>query len=230
MIQDLERSTYSNIEMQSLEFVKHTLMPWLKRFEATIWRSLLPDNEKESHFVEFLVDGLLRGDIKSRYDAYMTAVTNGWMSRNEVREKENMNPEDGLDDFLVPMNMSKEGEEPPPEPAPAPVPAPPSEPANQERIVRDSVARVVRQEIAEIRKRSTKFKDEPEGMLSWLEKFYARLSGKLVETLYLSKEKAGRYCDERKTELVERGLAVLDSWEEENGERLTALVIGGEHA
>ena len=69
MIADLERATFSNIEHQSLEFVIHTIRPWLVRWEQEIYRSLLTPQERKTYFAEFLVDGLLRGDIKSRYGA-----------------------------------------------------------------------------------------------------------------------------------------------------------------
>lgn len=113
MIGDLERATFSNIEHQSLEFVMHSLMPWLRRWEQAISRDLLTEKERETYFAEFLVDGLLRGDIQTRYAAYTQAINSGFMSRNEVRLKENMNPADGLDEFLTPLNMT--GESPTPD-------------------------------------------------------------------------------------------------------------------
>lgn len=107
----LDRATFSNIEHQGLEFVTDTLMPWIRRMEQAIQSSVL--NGSSQFFVEFLVDGLLRGDIKSRYDAYAVAIGNGWMSRNEVRRIENLNPEEGLDGFLVPLNMGESGKKDP---------------------------------------------------------------------------------------------------------------------
>lgn len=112
MIGDLERATFSNIEHQSLEFVMHSLMPWLRRWEQAISRDLLTEKERETYFAEFLVDGLLRGDIATRYAAYNTAILTGWMNRNEARLKENMNPEEGLSVFLEPLNMTSAGEKP----------------------------------------------------------------------------------------------------------------------
>lgn len=105
----LERSTNNNIEHQALEFVTDTLMPWLRRWEQAIGRDLLGVTDRRKYFAEFLVDGLLRGDAKSRSEFYASAVQTGWMNRNEVRAKENMNPEDGLDEFLEPMNMQPAG-------------------------------------------------------------------------------------------------------------------------
>lgn len=107
MIQSVEKSTSwgSGIENMSLGFVQFTLLPWIRRLESAIWRDLIPDREKESIFPEFLVDGLLRGDIKSRYTAYQLAIQSGIMSPNEVRAKENLNPRPGGDDYLSPLNM-----------------------------------------------------------------------------------------------------------------------------
>lgn len=108
LIGDLDKATFGNIEHQGLEFVIHTIGPWLVRWEQAISRDLIRDPDK--YFVEHLVDALLRGDIQSRYTAYGVGITNGFLTRNEVRKKENMNPIDGLDDPLTPMNMAKESE------------------------------------------------------------------------------------------------------------------------
>ena len=107
MLNELDKATFSNIEHQSIEFVMHTIRPWLVRIEQTIARDLLTRQERNAGlYVSHTVEGLLRGDSASRYAAYSSAITNGWMSRNEVRRLENLNPEDGLDDFVLPLNMS----------------------------------------------------------------------------------------------------------------------------
>lgn len=105
MIGDLERATFSNIEHQSIEFVQHTIRPWLVRWEKSIKFKLLTPNERKRFFAEHLVDGLLRGDTKSRYDSYAVARQNGWMSANDIRKLENMNPIEGGDIYLVNGNM-----------------------------------------------------------------------------------------------------------------------------
>lgn len=109
MIGDLERATFSNIEQQSIEFVTFTMAPWLAIWEQAISRDLLAPAERERYFAEFLVDGLLRGDTASRYQAYQSAITTGWMTPNEAREKENLNPLDGGDALLQPLNMAPAG-------------------------------------------------------------------------------------------------------------------------
>jgi len=91
MVGDLEKSSFSNIEQQSLEFVKYTLDPWVSRWEQAIMRSLFTAEEKKKYFVKFNVDGLLRGDYESRMRGYSIGIQNGFMSPNDVRELENMN-------------------------------------------------------------------------------------------------------------------------------------------
>ena len=108
MVGDLEKSSFSNIEQQSLEFVKYTLDPWVVRWEQSIQRSLLTPEEKTRYFVKFNVEGLLRGDYQSRMAGYATARQNGWMSANDIRELENLDripAEEGGDLYLINGNM-----------------------------------------------------------------------------------------------------------------------------
>lgn len=109
LIADLERATFSNIEHQSLSFVVYSVQPWLRRIEARAngWLLLTPDQSR--FFAEFLVDGLLRGDVVTRYQAYSTARQWGWMSVNEIRQRENLNPIADGDVYLQPMNMIEAG-------------------------------------------------------------------------------------------------------------------------
>ena len=90
MVGDLEKSSFSNIEQQSLEFVKYTLEPWLVRWEQSIQRTLFSADEKKRYFVRFNVEGLLRGDYASRMNGYAVGRQNGWMSANDIRELENL--------------------------------------------------------------------------------------------------------------------------------------------
>lgn len=110
MVGDLEKSSFSNIEQQSLEYVKYTLEPWIVRWEQALNRALLSDSEKPAYFVKFNVDGLLRGDYQSRMNGYATARQNGWMSANDIRELENLDripAELGGDLYLINGNMTK---------------------------------------------------------------------------------------------------------------------------
>lgn len=112
MVADLERATFSNIEELGLEFVTYSLTPWLVLSEQAIMRDLLRPEETD-YFVEYQVDGLLRGDITARYNAYSQARQAGWLSVNEIRRIENRNPVEGGDIFLSPLNMTPVGEDAP---------------------------------------------------------------------------------------------------------------------
>lgn len=106
MIGDLDRSTNNNIEQQSLEFVMYTMAPWYKRFEQRITKSLIPKKRRGELSAKFLVNALLRGDMAARSNLYRSGILSGWLTRNEAREFEDMNPIDGLDEPLSPMNMA----------------------------------------------------------------------------------------------------------------------------
>ena len=108
MVGDLEKSSFSNIEQQSLEFVKCTLDPWVIRWEQSIQRALLSQGEKAEYFVKFNLEGLLRGDYQSRMNGYAIGRQNGWMSANDIRELENLDripAEEGGDLHLINGNM-----------------------------------------------------------------------------------------------------------------------------
>ena len=110
MVGDLEKSSFSNIEQQSLEFVKYTLNPWVVRWEQALQKALLSEKEKHGHFIRFNVDGLLRGDYKSRMEGYAIGRQNGWLSANDIRSLEDMNPinaDEGGDLYLINGNMTK---------------------------------------------------------------------------------------------------------------------------
>lgn len=110
MVGDLDKSSFSNIEQQSLEFVKYTLDPWVIRWEQSLQRSLLLPGEKGKYFIKLNVDGLLRGDYQSRMNGYAVGRQKGWFSANDIREMENMNPipdEEGGNLYLVNGAMTK---------------------------------------------------------------------------------------------------------------------------
>jgi HK97 family phage portal protein len=199
MIGDLERATYSNIEHQSLEFVMHTLRPWLVRIEQSIAAALLTPEERQTHFASHVVDGLLRGDTKSRYEAYGMGRQWGFLSINDIRELENMNPiPEGGDDYLQPLNMAPAGDfeaiqsstpamssdgaarSLPPEPPALSVkmerralPARVGSAKTLQPVFRDTIQRIVRREIAEIRRAISRYLEAGDrgGFLEWLESF-----------------------------------------------------------
>ena len=106
MIGDLERATFSNIEQQSIEFATNTIRPWCVRLEQALNWALLSDAERaQGYYFEFVLDGLLRGDVQSRYTAYATGKQNGFLSTNDIRALENLDEVDGGDMLWVPVNV-----------------------------------------------------------------------------------------------------------------------------
>ncbi|CAB4220413.1 COG4695 Phage-related protein [uncultured Caudovirales phage] len=130
LIGHLEHATFSNIEHQALDFVQHTLLPWLRRWEQAITSRLFSDGERQTHYCEFLIEGLLRGDTQSRYSAYAVGRQWGWLSADDVRRLENMEPlpNQAGEKYLIPLNMIDAA-------APLPAPAPVAEPMQQQRAI-----------------------------------------------------------------------------------------------
>ena len=110
LINSLDHATYSNIEHQSIEFVKYSVQPWVIRIEQEMEKSLLLPSEKGKYSIKMNVDGLMRGDYKSRMEGYSIGRNGGWLSTNDIREMENMNPvseEDGGNLYLINGAMCK---------------------------------------------------------------------------------------------------------------------------
>ena len=110
LLNELDHATFSNIEHQNLEFVIYTLTSWITRWEQALNKTLFSENERGKFFVKFNVDGLLCGDYQSRMQGYATARQNGWLSANDIRELENLNPipdEEGGNLYLINGNMTK---------------------------------------------------------------------------------------------------------------------------
>ena len=193
MLADLERATFSNIEHQSIDFVVHTIRPWLVRWEQAIKQKLLNINDRDTYFTEFLVDGLLRGDTATRYAAHAVARQWGWASANDIREIENQNPLPGEqgDVYLIPMNMIAAGQMN--EPKPLPMIEEKSRSVKEqrsiksaqnrgrltkayERVFADAMQRVVKREAADIRRAANKTlteRDSTDFML-YLEDYYKK--------------------------------------------------------
>ena len=108
LVGNLEHATFSNIEHMSIDFAVHTIRPWLVRIEQSMNRALFSDRDKGRFYVQFNIDGLMRGDYKSRMEGYSIGRQNGWLSANDIREMENMNPipeNEGGNAYLVNGNM-----------------------------------------------------------------------------------------------------------------------------
>lgn len=180
MIGDVQKSTSwgSGIEQQEMSYYAHTLRPWLIRIEQQMNKDLLLDDEKKSYFFEHLADAFLRTDTAGRYAAYGQAIIQGWMTRNEAREKENMNPLDGLDEPLVPLNMTT------PDAENDPIDDPADDNSDDETdaqrtispLMRDAADRILRRETNEIKDAVKRWleKDKEDKFSGWLEQFYKR--------------------------------------------------------
>lgn len=167
MLNELDRATFSNIEHQSIEFVQHTIRPWLVRLEQTISRDLLTPREREQgYFVSHSVEGLLRGDTASRYEAYGKAIQDGWMNRNEVRRLENLNPAEGLDEYLTPLNMQNAN----------------AEPAQDNSAPSNRIADLANAENRTLAKELTRSPTSEE-FAAWAVDYYRRQEAKLSESL-----------------------------------------------
>lgn len=203
MLADLERATFSNIEHSAIEFVVHTVRPWLVRWEQAIKQKLFLPDEREKYFAEFLVDGLLRGDTQSRFDAYQKGFQVGGFSVNEILELENRNPigEEG-DKRFVPMNMipldmvgefkPKSGGEPEPENNNRAIEKR-SAATNRailvsrfEPMIRDAMARVVSGEVADIKRAAKKHFKERDSVdfMGWLDEYYKKMPERVKRTMF----------------------------------------------
>lgn len=109
MINDLEKATFSNISEQTIQFIRFSVMPWVVNWEQELNRKIFTDAERKAgYFVKFNLAGIMRGTAGERATFYHAAITDGWMSRNEARQLEDMNPVDGLDEMLVSVNAAKQ--------------------------------------------------------------------------------------------------------------------------
>lgn len=165
MLKDLRRGTYANVEHQAIEFLRYSLLPWLRRIETALDVQLL-DRGRTGLYAEHLVEGLLRGDTESRYRAYAVARQWGWLSANDVRRLENMDPVPGGDVYLVPLNMvPATSTQSPPEPEPGVRAALERRAASVEgwrerhrlrtamrQVVRDAAGRLIAREVDELRR------------------------------------------------------------------------------
>lgn len=186
MIADLDRATFSNIEEQGIEFVVHTMRPWFVLWEEELGRCLLREDEREEYFFEFDVDALLRGNTEMRYAAYAQGKQWGWLSTNDIRSRENLNPVDGGDLYMVPLNM-----------IPAQDIGTPKEPTGPKEhnsmiyrkrlegafqgVFADAAGRVIRKETKAIRQALKKF--EGDSLQAFLVDFYRDMPGYIIRQM-----------------------------------------------
>jgi HK97 family phage portal protein len=163
MIGDVTGSTSwgAGIDSQEQGYVNHTLRSYAVRIEQALWLQLLLTTDRaEGLYFEHLFEGLLRGDLQTRSEAYVKAITNGWMSRNEVRARENLNPYPGGDEFLVPLNMQRSQTQ---------------SPANAfETLFEETARRVITRESNDVRGAARRLlsKNNPDAFADWVTQFY----------------------------------------------------------
>jgi HK97 family phage portal protein len=160
LIADLEKATFSNIEHLGIEFVQLTLLRWMRRWELECAYKLLSKSERKEYFCEFMVSGLLRGDTQARYLAYGIGRDKGFLSINDIREMENMNPVENGDIYLEPLNMKPIGTQP----------VEPDEEDNFRKLFSETWRRITTKEVKAIRKALK----SPDLFPDWLDEFYEK--------------------------------------------------------
>lgn len=190
-------STYASAEQFFLSFVTYVVTPWVENFAAELNQSVVIESPR--YFAEFVLAGLLKGDIQTRYSAHQLAIQSGWKTRNEVRIEESYNrgPE-ALDTFLEPLNMIEAGAERE-EPAPR-VREPDEARARLAGIARRAVERLVRKEMVAIAGgngrlgAAARYAGNPDGWREWLADFYAGHATQVADDLGITRDEAERYC------------------------------------
>lgn len=228
LIGDLEKATFANITEQDLEFVKYAMLPWIKRWEHAHQTQLI--TAPKTFFAEYNLEALLRADYKTRMDGHQIAITNGILSRNEVRELENRNPYPGGDQFITPLNMTTK-----PVTASTPsasedlgVPEPPEIPSRAESIIEAAAKRILRKEIAFIEKQGDRRASDRTSWEKSIRKFYSGHVGYVEETLSFSEAMARRYCAQQMGEVLFGDPKVSETWGKKRTEELASLALQGE--
>lgn len=216
----LERSTNNNIEHQGIEYVTDCLLTWCRRWEERLAQDLLSDDEREEYYFEFMLGALMRGDAKSRNDAYQSGINAGWLTRNEVRERENLDKLPDLDEPLQPVNMAPAGSVPQPEPKPADAPAPDEtgDQARAEALELQARRRVLNRETRAMTREWERSAGSAEAFRDGMSTFYAKHAPFVAEALAVSRERAVAYCMEQ-AERIDAAIAagrvpeLLAGWE-----------------
>lgn len=216
MLGDVERSTSwgTGIEQQELGYLSHTLRPWLKRIEQGAHKDLLLESERKGTVIEHLVEDFLRTDIGARMAAYVQAITNGIMTRNEARERENLIPIDGLDKMLMQLNMTEVGTDPKTAPAKRNV-------IDATPLILDAVKRIARRESNELRDAAKRWPEEekPERFSRWLEQFYKSDIPAFMRQVFQPLINAGIVEEDR-------ALQIIDEYCEKHGEDHMHIRLG----
>lgn len=195
-IQEMSNATFSNIGDQNIEHGTDTILPWVVRWEQRLDKQLLTPEEKGTLFAKYAMEGILRGDPKSRAEFYSKLFMNAAITPNEIRQKEDMNPYEGGDTYYIPVNMIPTDATDtllPPEPAGSNSRRADSRASQalrlglrrtHRRLFLDTGNRIVRAEIREIRKelKQQRARRDVQGFRDWLEDFYDEARDTFVAT------------------------------------------------
>jgi len=207
-----DQTNRSTVEAQAIDFVKYTLRPWVKRIEQAIRRDLIV--AKGTYVAKFNLEGLLRGDSAARANYFGAALGSSgraaWMTPNEVRAIEGMNPSDDPRANLL-GGMAE------------------SSPANMavtDNTPNGRADRLIRKEVAAIRKSSMRLADNPDGFRQWVTAFYGGHCSFVMETLDIPKDAARVYCDFQRDECLAANNieTMLTRWEEDKAAEIAATL------
>lgn len=217
MLGSLDNATFSNIEHQGQEFVTYSLGPWLALFESAFNTQLILD--PTAYFTEFVRDALVRGDIAARWAAYTQAVSTGTVTRNEVRQKENMPALPGLDTPLDPAHLTgkqSQANQPPPPEDDADDDAEASARDAYERkvqaITQSAAARLLRKEVAAVQKAAVRNAMDEDAFAVAVTDFYAAHVAIVVDTLQMVEADAKVYCANQARQVLTDWTAALALW------------------
>lgn len=214
----------SGIEAMSTGFVIYTLLPWIKRFEAEVQRDLLLD--PITHFASFILQGLLRGDHKTRFEAYAVARQWGWLSVNDIRRLEDLNPVKGGDAYLQALNMADTSK---PQPSSGQAPAARLLAAHN-LFVTEAAERVIRREIATLGKAAKRTAGDGEAWRDAVTTFYGEHAGHVAEVMHVGRAEAARYCASQLRSAIGGGAEALQDWESTHVASLVALAMAEDAA
>jgi HK97 family phage portal protein len=223
MINDLEKATFSNIEELGREFIMYNMMPAFVMWEQAINGQLVGDDERDI-YAKIEVNGLLRGDTKSRAEFYRAMIELGVFTRNEVRGWEDADPLDGLDEPLVPNSNAV----PQVSAAPAAVLEAPRLTARHRGIIETAAALVVSKEVTAVRRKAAQFASDADGWAGWVREFYGAHAADVAERLRLDPVTARQYCAAHAEALSSEGAGVAEQWTVQAVPALTRLALGEE--
>jgi HK97 family phage portal protein len=227
--------TYASSVQFAEDLVRYSFRPDARRIEMAIRHQLILQPMR--YAAEFDMSELLKGDIAARYAAYHMAILDGWQNRNEVRIKENLNPEDGLDKFWQPLNMEDANAPPPLAPSPALPPADPADGPDARRyatrdvratiLAIEAAERVVRKEVAQVTKGAKDHANDPAAWSAWLHTYYADHAAYVAETLHLPLSLAREYAARQGLRLESVGVSVLEDFEATAAPELATWALDG---